>query len=130
MRGSAMLLLLGLSACASTGTPPRLGQGEWRAVDVNGHPVDPARAPTLRLAEGQASGSGGCNTFSGPYRTLSQERIRFGPLAVTRMACEPPLMEQEGRFLSILSAASGYSLYGDGSVSIISADGRAVRFRR
>jgi hypothetical protein len=37
--------------------------------------------------------------------------------------------EQERRFLSILEQVQGYSVYGDGSVSLIAPDGRAIRFR-
>jgi heat shock protein HslJ len=45
------------------------------------------------------------------------------------MACERAIMEQERRFLSILAAARSYSRYGNGSLSIIAPDGRAIRFR-
>jgi heat shock protein HslJ len=131
MRALCMLLLT-LSTCATAAAPGRLGAGsEWRALDVNGYPVDPARPLTLRLeAEGRASGSAGCNGFSGSWQTRSRERIRFGPLVTTKMACDAATMEQEQRFLAILAAVQGYSLYGDGSVSLIAADGRAIRFRR
>jgi heat shock protein HslJ len=118
-----------LAACATT--PPNVGGGEWRAADVNGLPVTGARALTLTLGpDGRASGNAGCNSFSGTYAFRSRDRIDLGPLAVTRMACEPPVMEQEARYLSILEAAETYSRYGDGSLSIIAPDGRAIRFRR
>lgn len=117
-----------LAACATT--PPNAG-GEWRAVDVNGLPVAGERPLTLTLGpDGRASGNAGCNSFSGTYEFRSRDRLDLGPLAVTRMACEPPAMEQEARYLSILEAAESYSRYGDGSLSIIAPDGRAIRFRR
>jgi putative lipoprotein len=121
-------LALLLSACASVG-PGGIAGMEWRAVDVNGVPAT-GEAPTLRLGDGQASGSGGCNSFTASYRFESRERIDFGPINATRIACPEPAMEQERRYFSILDAAESYSRYGDGSLSIIAPDGRAVRFRR
>lgn len=125
--GLASALLL--AACATT--PPSVG-GTWRAADVNGLPVTGARPLTLTLGpDGRASGDAGCNSFSGTYAFRSRDRIDLGPLARTEMACEPrQVMEQEARYLSILEAAESYSRYGDGSLSIIAPDGRAIRFRR
>lgn len=123
-----LLLALLLGACATVATGSRLG-GEWRAVDINGIPVSGTRPITLRL-EDAASGNSGCNSYSGAFRLTSRQGIEFGPLAVTRMACGPELMDQESRYLSILRSVSGYSFYSDGSLSLISEDGRAVRLRR
>lgn len=122
--------LLATAACASSGLP-RLGKGEFVASDVNGVPIVAGTRPTLVLGEdGQASGSGGCNSFTTTYRLQSQERIDFGPIAATRMACPAEQMEQETRYFAILDAAESYSVYGSGAVSIIAPDGRAIRFRR
>src|SRR3712207_2082477 len=91
-------LFLATAACAGSGLP-RLGSGEFVANDVNGVPLVPGTRLTLVLGEnGQASGSGGCNSFTTTYRLQSQERIDFGPIASTRMACEPERMEQETRY--------------------------------
>jgi putative lipoprotein len=126
---SVLALAFFLAACATT-APPSVS-GEWRAADVNGVPVAGARPLTLSLGlDGRAGGNAGCNSFSGAYDIRSRDRIDLGPLAVTRMACEPTVMEQESRYLSILEAAESFSRYGDGSLSIIAPDGRAIRFRR
>lgn len=125
----AAVLILG--GCATVAGGQRLTQAEWHAVDVNGVPVTGPAALTLRLGEGgQASGNSGCNGFSGAYQFLSEQRIAFGALASTRRACDPAIMEQESRYLSILQSAGGYSVYRDGSLSLIAADGRAIRFRQ
>ena len=131
MRASLLLpLLLAAAACAGPGLP-RLGSGEFVAGDVNGVPLVAGTRLTLVLGEdGQASGNGGCNSFTTTYRLQSQERIDFGPIASTRMACAPERMEQEARYFAILDAAGSYSVYGSGAVSIIAPDGRAIRFRR
>ncbi len=129
MRTVTLLLALSaLGGCATAGLGPNLGGREWVAQDVNGAPVSAAKPLTLRFDGGQASGSAGCNTFSGSYK-LREDRLEFGPLATTRMACEPAIMEQEGRYLAILGAARSYSRYGSGSLSVIAPDGRAVNFR-
>ena len=128
----SLLPLLGLftlSACASAALGPAFTGRELVAQDVNGVPVAGSKPLTLRLDGGRASGSAGCNSFTGSYEIESEDRIEFGPLATTRMACEPDVMEQERRYLAILAAARSFSRYGNGSLSVIAPDGRAVRFR-
>jgi heat shock protein HslJ len=126
----AFALPLLLAACASAGIP-RIGTGDFVALDVNGVPITGDQPLTLRLdADGRASGSSGCNSFTASYELGSKERFTLGPIASTRMACPPAIMEQETRYLSILDAAESYSVYASGSVSVIAPDGRAIRFRR
>jgi heat shock protein HslJ len=127
MRSLTLLSLLALSACATASLGHRF-DGELVAEAVNDTPVTGARPLTLRLTGGRATGNSGCNSFTASYE-LNQERLEFGPIASTRMACEPAAMEQEARFLSILAAVRSYSRYGNGSLSIIAPDGRAIRFR-
>ena len=50
--------------------------------------------PTLMLDDGSASGSGGCNNFSGPYE-VDGDSLTIGPLAGTMMACEEAKMAVE-----------------------------------
>jgi heat shock protein HslJ len=59
----------------------------------------------VQFKDGQVSGSGGCNRFSGSY---SQEgvTIRIGPLMSTRMACPEPVMEKERAFFAVLEGAA------------------------
>lgn len=108
-----------------------MGGYDWRASDLNGVRVLPDSTVTLRLeGRDRVSGTAGCNTYSGTYRLMSKEGIDFTTLTTTRKACAPELMEQEQRYLSILDAVEGYSFYSDGSFSLVSPDGRAIRFRR
>lgn len=133
MRFTLPLLALGLAACAtaSAGTRTEIRGVEWRAVDVNGIPVTGERPLTLRLGgDKSASGHGGCNSFGATYRMRRELRLELGPIASTQMACAGPVGEQEARYFAILDAAETYSRYGDGSLSLIAPDGRAVRFRR
>ncbi len=126
----ALLSLLFLAGC-STMPGGRLMAGiDWQASDINGVPVAPGTSLTLRLEGDRASGRAGCNSYSGGYRFMSKEGIRFTGLTNTEMACAPAVMEQEQRFLSILRSVEGYTFYSDGGLSLISPDGRAIRFRR
>ena len=63
---------------------------------------------TLLLDAGRASGSGGCNRFTGGYR-LEDNRLAFEPLATTRMACEPQLMRAEDDYLAALGRVAQVS---------------------
>jgi len=123
-----LLLLLAFSAFALPASAARKIEGrDWRAQNVNDVAINGTQPLTLRLQGKQATGSAGCNSFSASYK-IKAERIEFGPLTSTRMACEPALMEQETRFLAILAAARSYTRYGNGSLSLITPDGRAIRF--
>lgn len=56
---------------------------------------------TIRFEEGRASGRAGCNQYSG-YLQAAGEALRVSEIRSTRMACAPPAMEQERRFLTAL----------------------------
>ncbi|CAA9265897.1 MAG: hypothetical protein AVDCRST_MAG93-2408 [uncultured Chloroflexia bacterium] len=124
-----IIACLMLAGCAGMGGG-QIGGGNYAAVNINGVPVEQAAAPTLRLEGGRVSGTTGCNSYSGGYQFSSRERVSFTAITTTRMACAQALMDQERRFLSILESTQGYSLYGDRGISLIAADGRAIRFRR
>ena len=73
--------LPGPSAAAATATP-LLGTA-WRLSGV----TPDARAARLQLLDGgRIAGSDGCNRLVGSY-TLDGEKLSFGPLSGTRMAC-------------------------------------------
>ena len=118
MRGKArfwLLLVLAAAvlagACGGDDDGPPLEGTEWAlasGVDVPGD-ADP---PTLLLEEGNASGFGGCNTFTGGYE-LDGDSISIGPLAGTLMACELQKMAVEGAYMPALEAADAWSIDGD-----------------
>jgi heat shock protein HslJ len=104
-----------VAGSASTTAAAGLTGRSWTLVELNGQPL-PAleRVPNLLLgADGQASGFGGCNTFSGPYTLdATAMRIRFSPLATTSMACIAG-MEVEHMFYEMLKTVDNYSLTGN-----------------
>ena len=75
----------------------------------------PGSEVTALFTNGQVSGSGGCNTYQGTYRSTraaGKNTIEFGPLATTRMMCDEMLMDQEGLYLAALESATGYTIEG------------------
>jgi heat shock protein HslJ len=86
--------------------------GLWTLVELGGvaTPDDGAHIE-LSADESRVSGSGGCNRLVGTFE-LSDTTLRFGPLATTRMACAPDVMEREDAFLRVLAETSRYELAG------------------
>jgi heat shock protein HslJ len=65
-------------------------------------------ALTLQFEDGKASGSGGCNRFTGSYEEEGNS-ISLGGLASTRMACPEEIMSAERAYLAALESASWWS---------------------
>ena len=100
--------------------------GSWTLGGLTGEAaVAPGVVSTLTLtAAGSAEGSGGCNNFHGTY-SLEGDTLRFGPIASTRRACPPPVMEQETRFFAALDATRGMRIEA-GSLLLLDASGATV----
>ena len=67
------------------------------------------------------SGSSGCNTYHGSY-TATGNKISFGQLASTQMACPGDVMAVETQYLKLLSEAATYEISGV-SMSMSNAGG-------
>jgi len=61
---------------------------------------------------GKVSGFAGVNTYNGDY-TLEGASVKIGPLATTKMAGPPELMEQEQLYLVALQSSAKYIIAGD-----------------
>jgi heat shock protein HslJ len=129
MRGKArfwLLLVLAAAvlagACGGDDDGPPLEGTEWALASGVDMPGD-ADPPTLLLEEGNASGFGGCNTFTGAYE-LDGDSISIGPLAGTLMACELQKMAVEGAYMPALEAADAWSI--DGDELVLSSGGEAT----
>ena len=62
--------------------------------------------------DGTLSGNAGCNTYNGTYE-VSGKSMTIGPLATTRMACEPDVSKQEANYLEALGRVTTYTIRGD-----------------
>jgi heat shock protein HslJ len=138
-RLAAFLVAAALAGCAQAPGAPQapLLETYWRPVEIEGVPV-PARPgtrePHLMLSTGGAlvltgsnrvQGFTGCNNVSGAFE-LDAARLRFKPLATTRMACLPA-NDIEGRYLSALNATASQRITGK-VLELLDAEGK-VRMR-
>jgi len=82
----------------------------WLAEDIDGRGViDLARSTISFDADGVATGSGGCNSFRGKV-VINEPYIEFQPLAATRKACPPALMDQEQKFFAAFGKAKTFEI--------------------
>jgi putative lipoprotein len=103
----AVLVMLTGAAMAAAPTSPT---GRWLAEDIRGGGVIDYLQSVLEIAgDGGISGTGGCNRIMGRAR-IDGAAITLGPLATTRMACSPAVMDQERKFLSALEAARSWRI--------------------
>ena len=82
-------------------------------------------------ADGQMTGSSGCNSYTAPYEA-EDENIAIDSPAVTRQFCAEPegVMEQESEYLAALLTAATYQIEGI-SMNMRTADGATVaNFKR
>ncbi|MCX9157308.1 META domain-containing protein [Niveibacterium sp. 24ML] len=112
---AALGALGALGACAQAGgagAVPLEGR-DWVLKQIEGQAVSSGRPPSLRLdsAAGKVSGFSGCNRYTGSA-TVSGAKLKFGPLAGTRMACVEG-MELEQRYLTLLAQTDRYRIEGD-----------------
>ena len=90
----------------------------WQATGINnGKEAVVSQEGTEKVtaqfgADGTLSGSGGCNTYSGPYTTSGADQITIGALASTEMACPEPAMEIEQMYFAALANVATYQIEG------------------
>jgi heat shock protein HslJ len=97
----------------SVGTAAKVEQTTWELNLDSLNVPDLAHArPTMRLVGGTASGSTGCNLYTGPY-TIGPDRLTFGVLAQTNVACGPEETAIESAFVPRLGMTAKYTLNGN-----------------
>jgi putative lipoprotein len=95
-------------AAGSTENADKLVGPTWVAEDIQGRGViDHLQSSITFTAAGQAQGFGGCNNFTGGY-TLDGTALSLGPLASTKKACPPAIMNQEASFHQGLGETRSY----------------------
>ncbi len=86
----------------------------WKIVSLDG-PAGSLTAPDgayLAYADGRVSISTGCNSGSAEVE-VADDTITFGPMALTRMACEGDVMEFENAVVQMLDGPLEYTLESD-----------------
>lgn len=103
----------------------------WKLVEVGGRPVvaqGQQREPHLILHRdgSRVSAHSGCNRLTGSYR-LADEKLSFGSLSSTRMACNPAY-RQEPAFSAALAACVRWRVQGQYLELFDEAGLRVARF--
>lgn len=89
-----------------------LYQYRWNLAELNGQPIATGNSDTAHLLfyPGQVnrvSGSTGCNRLTGTFELSGVNKIKFSPLATTRMACPG---NTESQFLTALAQVNNWSI--------------------
>jgi heat shock protein HslJ len=87
-----------------------LGGREWVLRKLSSTEAAPAEPEITLVVDGdRVSGASGCNRYHG---TIGQGEtgtsLTVGPLAATRMACPPEVMDLEQRFTAALQGAQSW----------------------
>lgn len=84
--------------------------GDWVLTELTfDEPPLPETEITATFAGGALTGSAGCNRFTTTYSAgEGVTDITVAPVATTRMACAPPILAQEGVFLTRLAAVDAF----------------------
>jgi heat shock protein HslJ len=108
-------------ACSPTASPSpsvSLVDTSWTVASINGADVVPARPPTMTFsADGQVSGSSGCNQYTASYQT-DGNKLTVGSIASTLMLCDGAVGAQEVAFTSGLGGAATWQVNATGDLDI------------
>lgn len=98
----AMFAAVVLAPAVYAGASTPLAGTTWRPAPLSGHAGTPDRPVFIKFGPaGRVNGYAGCNSFTGSYRQTGDTMV-LGPLATTRMACAPDVMEREQWLLETL----------------------------
>lgn len=100
--------------------PAGLAGTAWDIISINNGneavvTLIPGTSATLNFGtDNQITGTGGCNSFGGPYES-SDGTLKIGPLVSTMMFCDEPkgTSEQEQQYLAALQKAATYEISGN-----------------
>jgi heat shock protein HslJ len=102
----------GATATPGTSAEPanQLSGTSWKLTAIGDQPIAGGVEATMAFGgDGQATGSGGCNTFNGPY-AVDGMSIKIGPLAATMMACPEPQMTVEASYFAALDKVTTWQV--------------------
>ena len=125
-----LLALLAITSFANATevdmTDFELTGSEWWVEDIDGKGVIDRSHTTLHfLEQGAVAGDTGCNRYRGSVE-ISGASISFGPMAGTRKACVPALMDQETKFYQAIAKVVSWEVPDTGLLHLQDADGKTV----
>ena len=133
INGLITFALVAVSACASSGLPSpspaasplpsasaasaRIVGPTWVVSTIGGSDTIAGSQPTMTFgADGQLNGTGGCNSYGGPYM-LDGAAIDVGDLASTMMLCaDQSIGAQETAFFAALGGAQTWQVDDSGNL--------------
>ncbi|KXU36148.1 hypothetical protein AXE65_05725 [Ventosimonas gracilis] len=131
-RLAVLLVTAALTACTGrlpvAEKPASLQAGSrWQVEWLGERPLVDNSHLSLTLAEeGRAYGDGGCNRWLSSYE-LHGEQLTFTAPSSTLMACPGALMEQEQRFLHMLSKITRWDFSTTGQLQLWADQGDPIR---
>lgn len=106
----AVVVMVAVVACAEGSGNDPTGR-TWQLATLGGSPVIDGTIIDLTIDGAAVSGSAGCNTYNGPATVGDDGSMILGPeFAVTFMACDQPVMDQERQYLSTLARVASYQM--------------------
>jgi heat shock protein HslJ len=109
-------------ASASDGLDGR----EFVSTEVEGHDLVADSTIRISFEDGSLSINAGCNTMFGAY-TVSGDVLSAPTMAMTQMACDPALMDQDTWLSEAFSGSPTFALEGD-ELTVTAADGSTITF--
>lgn len=107
-----------------------LADHEWVIDDINNEGIiDNSRITITFDREGRAFGVSSCNSYSAAYE-LTGENLTFKAPMGTLKACAPALMNQEQKYLKLLSTVTRYNIDGYGALILTTKDGKTITARQ
>jgi len=100
--------------------------GNWLVEDIAGGGVIDNAQSTLEVGEdGSVSGSTAVNRYNGKAK-IEGQKIEFGPLATTRRAGPPALMDQESKFIKALEKVASFRIEDSGLLYLMDETGKDI----
>ncbi|MCY2986007.1 MAG: META domain-containing protein [Planctomycetota bacterium] len=105
--------------------------GNWLAEDIAGGGVLDRAQSTLQVSEdGTVTGNTAVNRYGGKA-VIAGQKITFGPLAMTRRAGPPAMMDQESKFKAALEKVASFRIDDTGLMYLLDAEGKnLLRFSK
>ena len=112
---------------ASVGATVDVQGTAWVAEEIGGVDViDDPQSTLIFFEDGEVSGSGACNRYMAAFE-IEGDRIAFGHVTSTKMACPEAVMDQEDRFLEALAKAERIGMTDEGHLVLYPSEGEPTR---
>jgi len=122
------VLVAGCSLLAGGGTGGTIDGVRWILTSYDSNrtstPVPAGVTVDATFADGTVSGSGGCNSYSGPYE-IDGSKITIGLIQSTLMLCEGPDGDVETAYLAALPTAASFTATAD-TLTLFNGSGTAI----